>query len=293
MAALRTIRNYMGLIRFSHTLFALPFALAAMLAAQSHLPGPLPSWRTALLILAAMVAARSCAMAVNRLVDADIDARNPRTSLRHIPAGVLHRASVTTFAILCAGLFVCTTALINPLVLALSPVVIAVFVFYPFTKRFTSLSHFVLGLALGLAPVGAWIAIRGQFDLAPVLFGAAVLLWVAGFDIIYATMDEAFDREAGLYSLVVSLGAARSLTVARLLHAATLVLLVAYGLAEPALWFYYYMGLGLIALLLLYEHFIVRAHPKDTHRINVAFFHVNAVVSALVLVFSALDIILS
>jgi len=288
MSALTTIRNYLELIRFSHTLFALPFALAAMLVAT---PG-LPHWRTVLLILAAMVTARSCAMTVNRLADADIDARNPRTSLRHIPAGILHRRSVAAFALVWAGLFVLTTAFINRLALALSPIVIAVIVFYPFTKRFTSLTHFVLGAALGLAPVGAWIAVQAHFDLAPVLLGVAVLLWVAGFDVIYATLDEAFDRQAGLHSLVVSLGARRSLAVARLLHVGTLALFLAFGLVEPALRLFYYLGLGLIAALLVYEHAVVRRHPDDPRRINIAFFRVNAIVSTVVLIAVALDVFL-
>ncbi len=288
MSALRKIRDYLKLIRFSHTLFALPFALAAMLVAQKGLP----PWEPLVLILAAMVTARSCAMAVNRLVDARIDARNPRTSLRHIPAGVLKHRSVAAFAIVCGLLFVAITSQINRLAFILSPVVIAVFVFYPFTKRFTSLTHFVLGVALGLAPVGAWIAVRERFDLAPVLFGAAVLFWVAGFDVIYAMMDEAFDREAGLHSLVVTLGATRSLVVARLLHVATLALLIVFGLLEPALRLFYYIGLGLIAALLVYEHAIIRSHPDDARRINIAFFRINAIVSAAVLVFSALDVFL-
>lgn len=288
MAALRTIRNYLELVRFSHTLFALPFALAAMLVAK---PG-LPHWHTVLLILAAMVTARSCAMAVNRLADADIDARNPRTSPRHIPAGVLHRRGVAAFALVCAGLFVLTTAFINRLALALSPIVIAVIVFYPFTKRFTSLTHFVLGAALGLAPLGAWIAVRGTLDLPPVLLGAAVLLWVAGFDVIYATLDEAFDRQAGLRSLVVTLGARRTLAVARLLHVGTLALLLGFGLAEPTLRLFYYLGLGLIAVLLVYEHAIVRKHADDARRINIAFFRLNAIVSAVVLIAAALDVFL-
>jgi len=288
MPGLKTIRNYLGLIRFSHTLFALPFALAAMLVAE----GGLPSARTILLILAAMVTARSCAMALNRLADARLDARNPRTARWHIPAGILRPWSVAAFAVVCAALFVVTTAFINRLAFALSPVVIALFVFYPFTKRFTSLTHFVLGAALGLAPVGAWIAVRGRFDLAPVIFGAAVLLWVAGFDVIYATLDEAFDREAKLHSLVVTLGAKPSLVVALALHVATLALLVVFGLVAPGLGLFFFIGLGIIALLLAYEHFIVRTAPDDPRRINVAFFRVNAVVSLVVLVAVALDIFL-
>jgi 4-hydroxybenzoate polyprenyltransferase len=286
MSALKTLRDYLGLIRFSHTLFALPFALAAMLVAHDGLP----TWKMIGLILAAMVTARSCAMAANRLVDAHIDARNPRTSLRHIPAGVLNRRGVAVFAVACGLLFVAIAWAINRLAFALSPLVIAVFVFYPFTKRLTSLTHFVLGLALGLAPVGAWIAVRGEFDLAPVLFGAAVLCWVTGFDVIYATLDEAFDREAGLHSLVVTLGAPRALVVARLLHLVTLGLLMVFGLLEPALRLFYYAGLGLIAALLVYEHLIIRRHPDDPRRINVAFFHVNAVVSVAVLAACALDV---
>ena len=288
MAALRAIRNYLGLIRVSHTLFALPFALAAMLIAAKGLP----SCSTILLVLAAMVAARSCAMAVNRLADAEMDARNPRTALRHIPTGALSRRSVVVFAVGCGLVFVGITFLINPLAFALSPVVIAVFVVYPFTKRFTSLTHGVLGLALGLAPVGAWIAVTGAFALAPIVLGAAVLLWVAGFDVIYATLDEAFDREAGLHSLVVSLGRRKSLVVARLLHAATFVLLVLFGLVDPSLRRFYYIGLVLIAGLLVYEHVIIRRYPNDPRRINIAFFHINAVVSIVVLAFVALDLFL-
>lgn len=291
MSALRTIRNYLELIRFSHTLFALPFALAAMLIAADRLP----PWHTIVLILAAMVTARSCAMAVNRLVDADIDARNPRTSLRHIPAGTLHRGPVALFALACALAFAAIAWFLHPsrLPFKLSPVVIAVFVFYPFTKRFTSLTHLVLGLALGLAPVGAWIAVTGALAWPPFVFCGAVTFWVAGFDVIYATMDEAFDREAGLRSLVVTLGRRRSLIVARVLHAATLVLLLVFGLVVPALRLFYYVGLAFIAVLLAYEHAIIRTHGNDPRRINIAFFRVNAVVSIAVLVVCALDVFLS
>ena len=288
MSPLKAIRNYLELIRFSHTLFALPFALAAMLVAQDGLP----RWDTILLILAAMVTARSCAMALNRLADARLDARNPRTSLRHIPAGILHPGSVVLFAVVCAALFVLTTAFINRLALMLSPVVIGLFIFYPFTKRFTSLTHFVLGAALGLAPVGAWIAVRGRLDLPPVVFGAAVLCWVAGFDVIYATLDEAFDREAKLHSLVVTLGAKPSLVVALVLHVATLVLLGLFRFLAPALGLFYAVGLAIIAALLAYEHLIIRTYPDDPRRINIAFFRVNAIVSLIVLAAAALDVLL-
>jgi len=288
MSALRAIRSYLELVRFSHTLFALPFAFASMLIAAHGLP----PWPTIALIVAAMVTARSCAMALNRLVDADLDARNPRTSLRHIPAGKLHRGPVTVFAVLCGAAFVAITWFLheNRLPFMLSPVVIAVFVLYPFTKRFTSLTHVVLGVALGLAPVGAWIAVLGRFDVAPVVFGAAVACWVAGFDVIYATMDEAFDREAGLHSLVVTLGPKGALVAARLLHVATLGLLVVLGLVEPLLGLFWFVGLALIAGLLVYEHAIILRYPDDARRVNMAFFHVNAVVSLAVLVFSALDV---
>jgi len=289
MAELRAIRNYFGLVRFSHTLFALPFALAAMLIAAEGLP----PWQTIVLILAAMVAARSCAMAVNRLADAEIDARNPRTALRHIPTGAMSRRSVVVLAVGCGLVFVGITALMNRLAFALSPVVIAVFIVYPFTKRFTSLTHGVLGLALGLAPIGAWIAVTGAFALPPIVLGAAVLLWVAGFDVIYAILDEAFDREAGLHSLVVNLGRVRSLVVARVLHAATFVLLVLFGLIEPSLRRFYSAGLVVIAGLLVYEHVIIRRYPDDPRRINIAFFHVNAAVSLVVLIVTALDVFVS
>lgn len=274
-------RNYLELIRFSHTVFALPFAfLSAALAwkdAKFH-------WQDALGILLCMVFARSFAMAFNRLVDRDIDAKNPRTAGRHLPAGLLSVPAVTLFAVANAILFLAATGLFllreppNPWPLVLAGPVLAFLAGYSLAKRFTSLAHYWLGAALMLAPVAAWIAIRGLEDLTvPLLLGGAVLFWVAGFDILYACQDAEFDAREGLHSLPARLGVRRSLHVAALSHAVTLGFLIALYFASPHLGSIYLTALGAVALLLVYEHWLVR--PDDLARVNRAFFQVNAVIS--------------
>jgi 4-hydroxybenzoate polyprenyltransferase len=263
---------YGRMIRFSHSLFALPFALTStVLAIQGGVPWPKLGW-----ILVAMVGARSAAMGFNRLADHAIDARNPRTSGRELPRGLLTRAEVWGFVVVSSLALVGAAAMLNPLCLALSPVALAIVFGYAYTKRFTALSHVVLGLSLGIAPVGAWLAIRGRFDPLPIALGLAVLLWVAGFDVIYALQDLEFDKREGLHSLPARLGPAPALLLARVFHAgAVLLLLAVYPLAR--LHPIYLAGVGGVAALLVYEHSLVS--PDDLSRVDAAFFNTNAWIS--------------
>jgi 4-hydroxybenzoate polyprenyltransferase len=301
---LKTFRQLLELIRFSHTVFALPFAmLAAVMAwtagARSEPPR---NWRWQELagIVICMVAARSAAMALNRLADRQLDAANPRTAGRHLPAGLLSVGRVRTFAAASMVLFVLGTLLFLPnrLPLYLAVPVLAMLWGYSYAKRFTALAHFWLGAALGLSPVAAWIAIRGDAvlarpsDLIPaVVLGAAVTTWVAGFDIIYACQDYEVDRQAGLHSVPVRLGVANSLRLAALCHAATVALLAALPLAFPLLGWIYWAGIAAVAALLIYEHALVR--PDDLTRINKAFFQVNAVISLGLFAVGSIDLLLS
>lgn len=256
------------MIKFSHSVFALPFALTSAFLAGGFgvRPGQL-GW-----ILLAMVGARSAAMGFNRLVDHEIDARNPRTAGRELPRGVLSRAEVWAFVVASSAALVLAAGMLNPLCLALSPVALAIVFGYSYAKRFTTLSHLFLGLALGVAPVGAWLAIRGRLDIVPVVLALAVVTWVAGFDTIYSCQDVDFDRQHGLFSLPARWGVARALGIARGLHATTVVLLASlYGLTplHPV----YLAGVAGVAVLLVYEHSLVR--PDDLRRVDAAFFTVN------------------
>ncbi|MBL8766773.1 MAG: UbiA family prenyltransferase [Planctomycetes bacterium] len=276
-------RHYLELGRFSHTLFALPFALMALVLAT---PGEWPALRTTAWILVCMVGARTAAMAYNRLVDRDVDARNPRTRGRHLPAGAVRVAEVVVLVVVSAAVFVVGAAALNPLALALSPIVLVVLLGYSHLKRFTALCHFGLGLALGLAPLGVWIAVRGVVDASawiPATLGLAVICWVTGFDILYACQDVEFDRGAGLHSIPARLGVARSLWVARSLHVAMIAALIGLGVltgSGPV----YACGVALTAALLVYEHRLVRA--DDLSRIDVAFFTVNGCISLLLCAFT-------
>jgi len=283
------LKMTLAMIKFEHSIFALPFALVgALLAwrqqgfATSDLAGKL-AW-----IVAAMVGARSAAMAFNRLVDAAVDARNPRTATRHIPAGLLSPRFVWLFFAASVALFLLASYALNSLCLALSPVALAVILAYSFTKRFTSLSHLVLGLALGIAPTAAWIAITGAIDARTGWLTLAVLLWTAGFDIIYACQDHDFDRAAGLHSIPAALGVARALWLSRALHAAMigalLALASAFGLGTLA-----YAGIAMVAALLLYEHSLVK--HNDLSRVDVAFFTLNGWVSIAFSLFWMVEII--
>jgi 4-hydroxybenzoate polyprenyltransferase len=272
------VSRFLRLIRFSHTIFALPFALGALVVAANGLP-PL---HTFLLVVVCMVFARTAAMLFNRLVDWSLDQRNPRTASRHLL--VSRPAALVLLAASSAG-FVLTAGAINRLTFLLAPVALALIFFYSFTKRFTNATHFFLGLALALAPVGAWIAQTGCVDLAPLVLGAGVICWVAGFDLIYATQDYDFDRRERIRSLVVKLGIARSLRLAQLLHLVMLGALIAFGiLAELGL--FYYCGMPLVAAALFYEH---KTEKLDLAGINRAFFQSNAFVSAVFLVAVCVD----
>lgn len=280
MGIFARVATYGRLVRFSHTIFALPFAvMGAVLGARG-----IPDLRTCLFILMAMVGARSMAMAMNRLADHAIDADNPRTRGRELPAGALSRTEVWGFLLLSLAFFVAACWLLNPLTLKLSPIVIFVLLSYPFAKRFTSLCHLWLGAALGLSPIGAFVAVRGEFGpdaLAPWLLGAAVVLWTAGFDVIYALLDVEFDKQKKLFSIPASLGAGRALGVSVAFHVVTVGLLVSAGLVVP-LGVAWYVGVVLVAGILGYEHWIVSA--DDLSRVNMAFFTLNGVVSLLLMV---------
>ena len=286
---MKRIGIILNMIRFEHTVFALPFAvMSAFLAA-----GGLPEWGTLGWILGAMVGARSCAMAFNRLADAQIDAENPRTQERALPAGLIGVRAVWIFTIASACLLVFCAWRLNPLAFALSPVALAVITLYSYTKRFTSLSHAWLGVSLSIAPVGAWIAVLGRFDLLPLTLALAVALWVAGFDIIYACQDAEFDKNRGLYSLPSRLGIRRALLLSRVLHALMLlILLTVPRLAEahgPDLGAAYWTGTACVAALLLYEHSLVK--PHDLSRVNAAFFTLNGIVSLLLMTVCAVDVL--
>jgi 4-hydroxybenzoate polyprenyltransferase len=263
---------YGRMIKFSHSVFALPFALAsALIAAGGRVP-----WRELPWIVVAMVGARSAAMGFNRLADHAVDARNPRTAGRELPRGLLSRAEVWLFVLLSAAALVVAAAMLNPLCLALSPVALAVVLGYSYAKRFTSLSHLILGLGLSIAPVGAWLAVRGRFAVPPIVLGLAVLLWVAGFDTIYACQDVEFDRREGLFSLPARLGTARALAIARVLHVLAVLLLASLAVLVP-LHPVYLAGVAAVGALLAYEHSLVSA--RDLSRVDAAFFTVNGWIS--------------
>ncbi len=266
------LSRFFRLIRFSHTIFALPFALGALVVAANGWP----SLRILLLVLLCMVFARTAAMLFNRLVDWSLDQRNPRTASRHL---LVSKSAALALLVLNSVAFILAAAAINRLTFILAPVGLAVIFFYSVTKRFTSATHFFLGLALAVAPIGAWIAQTGRIELAPLVLAAGVICWVAGFDLIYATQDYDFDRQEGIRSLVVKLGITRSFHLAELLHLFTFVALIGFGLLAK-LGSLYYWSMPLIAAALVYEH---KIEKLDLGGINRAFFQSNAFVSAVFL----------
>jgi len=272
-------------IRWEHTVFALPFAyIGAVLAADG-----LPSLATLAWITLAMVAARTAAMSFNRAIDAQHDALNPRTAMRPIPAGQLSRRAVVIVAVLALLLLIIAAAQLNPICLLLSPVAVAALVGYSYTKRITWLCHFVLGFTDAIAPAGGWLAVQSQFTLPLLLLVCAVAVWIAGFDIIYACQDVAFDRQHGLASIPAHFGIPAALRISTALHVLMIVLLIALGLTMERGWLYY-CGVAATALLLFYEHRLIT--PKDMSRINVAFFTVNSYIAGVLFVFTMLDLIL-
>jgi 4-hydroxybenzoate polyprenyltransferase len=285
------LADILGMIKFSHTLFALPFALLGAALAAHEADGWHARGRDWLGLVLCMAFARSAAMAFNRLADRRLDAENPRTATRHLPAGRLSTSSVATFTVVCTLGFFASTLLFlpNPWPIALAVPVLAWLLGYSYAKRFTSLAHAWLGLALAMAPMAAWLAFRESLAWPPVFLGLAVLCWVTGFDIIYACQDVDFDRRAGLRSIPARLGVPGALRVAVLCHAAMLAALVALGRSYP-LGPVYFVGVGLVACLLIYEHSLVR--PDDLTRVNVAFFQVNVVISVGLLGVGVADLLL-
>jgi 4-hydroxybenzoate polyprenyltransferase len=273
------------MIKWEHSVFALPFALCgAMLAA-----GGIPSGHSLLWIVVAMISARSAAMAFNRLVDASMDAANPRTRTRALPAGTLTPSFVTSFVVVSCAIFVLAAWQLNRLAFALSPIVLLILLLYSYTKRFTRWSHLVLGLALGIAPAGAWIAVRGSLDLRILLLTAAVTFWVGGFDVLYSCQDCEFDQQFGLHSIPRYTGVAAALWIARIFHLLMLILLLSFALAfslgKLAL-----LGIAIVALLLAYEHSLVSAN--DLSKLDAAFFTMNGVISVVFFFFVAGDLLL-
>jgi 4-hydroxybenzoate polyprenyltransferase len=280
--ALSLPRRFASLVKFEHTVFALPFAYVGAFLAVDGYPG------TANLIwlTLAMIGARTLAMALNRLVDAELDARNPRTASREIPAGVLSRAHVWALCAAALALYLVAAFQLEPIVRWLWPIPVIGFVVYPYLKRFTWLCHFWLGAVDGLAPVGAWVAITGRLPWQSWLLGAAVAFWIAGFDFFYALFDEEIDRREGLHSIVTRFGVRGAFLGARLSHAATIACLVAVGLGLPV-GVLYWLGVAAVALLLAYEHSLVR--PGDLRRLDTAFFTMNGVISVVFAAFVILD----
>ena len=277
---LKTLRHFLDAIKFEHTIFALPFAYVSMMLAANGWPG----WHTVIWVTLAMAGARTLAMSVNRLADRLIDAANPRTAKRHLPTGLLTPAQVTAAAVLAGALLLLSAWMLNPLCLALSPLAVLFLVGYSYTKRFTWLSHWILGFTDGIAAAGGWIAVRAAFDAPVYILWFALTVWIAGFDLIYACQDVQFDRAHGLHSVPARFGIAAALTTARICHVLTIAAFALLGWAM-GLGLIYWLGVLVVAALLVYEHSLVS--PGDLSRLDVAFFNVNGYI-AVILFFSVL-----
>lgn len=304
-----TVKNYLSLIKFSHTIFALPFALIGFalsiwtalmmlnleqgefVSSQFHIQNFDGAWKHIFkllsLVILCMVFARSAAMAFNRWLDAKYDAKNPRTAVREIPAGVIHHQSALLFVVVNCVLFIICTWFINSICFYLSPVALFVILFYSYTKRFTALCHLVLGLGLSLAPIGAYLAVTGVFHWLPILFSGIVFCWVAGFDIIYALQDEQFDKENKLHSIPAMLGKTNALNVSRALHLTSFCFVVSAGYFGQ-FHLFYWLGAAVFAGLLIYQHTLVK--PNDLRKVNMAFFTTNGIASVVFAVFVLTDI---
>ena len=281
------MRKYLSLIKFSHTIFAMPFALIGFFLATKSNEF---EWITLLYVVFCMIFARSAAMAFNRYIDRDIDAANQRTAqVREIPNGSIKANSALIFVIINSLLFIATTYLINSLCFALSPITLLVILGYSYTKRFTALCHLVLGLGLALAPIGAYLAVSGKFDIVPLLFSAAVLFWVSGFDIIYSLQDEDFDKEQKLHSVPVLIGKKNALNLSKILHSLTFSALILAGLLGDFS-LYYWIGFGIFTTLLVYQHILVK--HNDLSKINLAFFTTNGIASVIFGVFVIVDLLM-
>lgn len=285
---MRKIRIFLEMIKFEHTLFALPFAFVGAILGGVVVQRRLPDWSEIGWILLAMVGARSAAMGLNRLIDRAIDARNPRTAMRALPAGLLKSGEVIVFIAVSFVLLFWAAAQLNSLAVKLLPLAVFMLVFYSYTKRFTWTCHLVLGLTLGLAPLGGWVAVTGEISLTAMILYVSVALWSAGFDIIYACQDVEFDRNENLHSIPARFGIARSLMIARLLHVATALGFVLLLLLTDLSW-WYAIGVVIALLLLVYEHRLVK--PDDLSKVNAAFFTMNGVLSTVVFLFTFVDLV--
>lgn len=283
------IKNYLSLVKFAHTVFAMPFALIGFFYGlkMTNYEIRRPWWALLFLVILCMVFARSAAMAFNRWLDAEYDGKNPRTAIREIPGGVISKRNAMFFIVFNCIAFIISTYFINALCLVLSPVALFVILFYSYTKRFTPLCHLILGLGLSLAPIGAYIAVTGQFALIPVLFSCAVLFWVSGFDIIYALQDEEFDKENNLYSIPSWLGTKKALNVSELLHFLSITSVIIAGIAGHFSWFYW-GGVATFVFFLFYQHTLIK--PKDLSKVDKAFFTSNGIASVVFCVLVLLDI---
>ena len=281
------MKKYLSLIKFSHTIFAMPFAFIGFFLATKNYDF---EWITLLYVVFCMVFARSAAMAFNRYIDRDIDTANPRTAeVREIPNGSIKANSALLFVIINSLLFIATTYLINPLCLALSPIALLVVLGYSYTKRFTALCHLILGLGLALAPIGAYLAISGEFNIIPLFFSAAVLFWVSGFDIIYSLQDEEFDKTHELHSIPVLLGKKNALMLSNILHLLTFSALSIAGLLGDFI-LYYWIGFSIFSALLVYQHTLVK--ENDLSKVNLAFFTTNGIASLIFGAFVIADLLL-
>ena len=282
---LRKIKIILEMIKFEHTIFALPFAFTGALLAL----GGLPTWRQVLWIVAAMVGARSAAMGFNRWADRHIDAENPRTRTRALPRGLITPAQVLIFIALSSALLVLAAYQLNPLAFRLSPLALAIVFFYSYTKRFTYLAHAFLGLAIAGAPLGAWIAVTGRFELPAVVLGLAVLCWLVGFDILYALQDMEYDRAKGLHSIPQRFGVRASLWFSRTAHALTMAFLFLLAYLLPV-GLFYMLGVLAALVLIVYEHRLVK--ENDLSKLNIAFFNMNGWISVTIFLFTLLDVLL-
>ena len=302
------VKKYLSLVKFSHTIFALPFALIGFFLGMNKFISSGGEWHGVnpfaphdttymsvekflaekfLLVLVCMVTARSAAMAFNRYLDRSFDAKNPRTAIREIPAGIISANSALRFVILNCILFISATYFINSICFFLSPVALFVILFYSFTKRFTPLCHLVLGLGLSLAPIGAYLAVTGRFDVLPVLFSFAVIFWVSGFDIIYALQDVEFDQSQQLYSIPSVLGKVKALRVSELLHVLSAGCVIAAGIYGDFHWLYW-VGIAVFVGMLIYQHSIVK--PNDLSKVNIAFMTANGIASVVFGIFVIADL---
>ena len=301
-----SIKKYLSLVKFSHTIFAMPFALIGFSLATTQLSHQLNiietiglvsgnkiliTWQDLVikfvLVILCMIFARSAAMAFNRYLDRSFDAKNPRTAIREIPAGIISKESALRFVIINCLLFIAATFFINRICFYLSPVALFVVLFYSYTKRFTALCHLVLGVGLSLAPIGAYLAVTGKFDVLPVLFSFTVLFWVSGFDIIYALQDEAFDKAQNLYSIPAALGKSKALRVSEILHLLSAACVVVAGVYGHFGWLYW-IGIAVFIGMLIYQHSIVK--PNDLTKVNIAFMTANGIASVVFAIFVLLDI---